>query len=73
MRSAFGQLLDEAQAILRMKMRRAVGFHFDWDGTEGPESWHCWTDVQFRDAPSTYKGASGEQALRNLVETLRGA
>lgn len=72
MKSAFGLLLDEGEAILRQKARRAVSFHFDWDGTEGPCAWQCWTGMKFLDKPSTYMGASGEEALRRLVEALRG-
>lgn len=70
--SPFAQLLAEAQDILRTRQRRTVGLHFDWDGDSGPESWKAWHDAAPGEAVKVYSGMAGEQALRRLVEALRG-
>ncbi len=68
--SVFTELLLEARDRLRVQHRRDVGFSFDWDSTDGPESWCAWANVG---RATVYRGASGEEALRRLVEALRGA
>lgn len=65
--SAFAQLLIEARDTLRRRYRKAVGLHFDWDGTDGTRSWSAWWD----DGP-VFFGSSGEESLRRLVEGLGG-
>jgi hypothetical protein len=43
--------------------------HFTWDGTDRADSWCAWHDAL---GGAIYKGNSGEQALRRLVEALHG-
>lgn len=69
--SPFAQLLTEAQSILRTRHRRTVGLHFDWDGDDGPTSWKAWHDGE--PIPVIHTGQAGEQALRRLVDALKGA
>lgn len=59
-KSAFAMLLDEARDFVRQRYRREVDLHFDWDGVE----WCCWESGTRR----VYRGVSGEEALRRLVE-----
>jgi hypothetical protein len=68
-RSAFAQLLEEGQTLLHQRNRRAVMLHFTWDGTDRAYSWCAWHDAL---GGAIYKGNSGEQALRRLVEALHG-
>lgn len=72
-KSAFAELLTEARDVLRARQRRAVALHFDWDGTDGPESWRAWHDPAPGEKLVTYSGMAGEQALRMLVEALRAS
>jgi len=72
-KSAFAQLLEEAQHLLHRRARRPVRLDFAWNGTEQPGAWSCWyEEVTQLPTPKVYFGMSGEQALRNMVEALRG-
>jgi hypothetical protein len=69
--SAFSTLLCEARDRLRAVYRDTVGLHFDWDGSESPRAWAGWYMDPVTQTPKMHYGASGEQALRILVEQLR--
>lgn len=81
--SPFAALLVEARDRLRRRCRRTVALHFDWDGTDAPDSWKAWADDptllapdltpdgRGPRAPAVFTGCAGEQALRNMVDAIR--